>query len=108
MLSHVSSHDTSNSKKHLLDNSANEISGIPDWKNVINTAANAIVSITFSQVSTFDMSLPGSSQATGFVVDSARGLVLTNRNVACAGPWIGKLVFYNHEEVDCRVIDCRV
>jgi pro-apoptotic serine protease NMA111 len=38
-------------------------------------------------------------QATGFVVDATRGLILTNRHVVTPGPIIAEAVFNNHEEV---------
>jgi len=38
-------------------------------------------------------------QATGFVVDAARGLILTNRHVVTPGPIFAEAVFHNHEEV---------
>jgi S1-C subfamily serine protease len=75
-----------------------------DWTATIHKAAEAVVSVSFSQVSTFDTEAAAVSEATGFVIDSAQGYVLTNRHVACSGPWMGELVFYNHEEVDARVV----
>lgn len=39
-----------------------------------------------------------SSEATGFVVDAEKGYILTNRHVACAGPFWGYAIFDNHEE----------
>jgi pro-apoptotic serine protease NMA111 len=41
-----------------------------------------------------------SSQATGFVVDAERGLILTNRHVVMPGPVVAEAVFLNHEEVE--------
>ena len=40
-----------------------------------------------------------SSQATGFVVDAKRGLILTNRHVVTPGPVTAQAVFLNREEV---------
>jgi len=48
----------------------------------------------------FDTDSASSSHATGFVVDRARGLVLTNRHVIGAGPVVAEGIFMNHEEVD--------
>ena len=55
----------------------------PRWQNTIDTSINAIVSIRFSQVSAFDTEAPCSSEASGFVVDKTRGIILTNRHVVC-------------------------
>ncbi|KAG0308753.1 hypothetical protein BGZ97_013267, partial [Linnemannia gamsii] len=43
---------------------------------------------------------PETSEASGFIVDAERGLILTNRHVACAGPFVGEAVCHDHEEVD--------
>ncbi|KAI9315797.1 trypsin-like cysteine/serine peptidase domain-containing protein [Zopfochytrium polystomum] len=51
-------------------------------------------------VSAFDTEGPETSEASGFVVDSEIGLILTNRHVACAGPFVGEAIFHDHEEVD--------
>jgi S1-C subfamily serine protease len=75
-----------------------------EWTTTIHKAAEAVVSVSFSQVSTFDTEAACVSEATGFVIDSEQGFVLTNRHVACSGPWMGELVFFNHEEADARVV----
>ncbi|KAJ3155751.1 hypothetical protein HDU86_004220 [Geranomyces michiganensis] len=72
----------------------------PQWQQTIEKAINAIVSIRFSQVAAFDTEEPTTSEATGFVVDAKKGLILTNRHVACAGPFLGEAIFHDHEEVD--------
>jgi S1-C subfamily serine protease len=41
----------------------------------------------------------GSSQATGFVVDAERGILLTNKHVVHDGPVVARAIFNNHEEV---------
>src|SRR5690606_24450621 len=47
----------------------------------------------------FDTEWNMSSQATGFVVDAKRGLILTNRHVVTPGPVTAQAVFLNREEV---------
>ncbi|GMF05432.1 unnamed protein product [Ambrosiozyma monospora] len=44
------------------------------------------------------------SEATGFVVDAKLGIILTNRHVVGPGPFVGYVVFDNHEEVDVKPI----
>ena len=68
---------------------------------MIEKAVKSIVSIRFSQVSSFDTEQAGSSEASGFVVDSERGNILTNRHVVGSGPFVGEAIFHDHEEVDC-------
>jgi S1-C subfamily serine protease len=51
-----------------------------EWQRTLQQAIKAIVSIRFSQVSAFDTESPETSEATGFVVDKHRGIILTNRH----------------------------
>ncbi|QLL32790.1 hypothetical protein HG536_0D03120 [Torulaspora globosa] len=70
------------------------------WQDTISKVVQAVVSIHFSQVAPFDCDPPLVSEATGFVVDSELGIILTNRHVVGAGPFVGYVVFDNHEECD--------
>lgn len=71
----------------------------PEWQATIEKVVKSVVSIHFCQTCSFDTDLSMSSQATGFVVDAERGYIMTNRHVACAGPFWGYCIFDNHEEV---------
>ena len=71
----------------------------PEWQETIEKVVKSVVSIHFCQTCSFDTDLSMSSQATGFVVDAERGYIMTNRHVACAGPFWGYCIFDNHEEV---------
>ncbi|KAG2187509.1 hypothetical protein INT44_005198 [Umbelopsis vinacea] len=83
-------------------NGTNSISAMqpPQWQETIEKAVQSIVSIRASQVAAFDTEPAESSEASGFVVDAERGIILTNRHVACAGPFVGEAIFHDHEEVD--------
>ncbi|KAG2221733.1 hypothetical protein INT45_007139 [Circinella minor] len=70
------------------------------WQSTIEKVVKAIVSIRFSQVAAFDTEGPETSEASGFIVDAKNGIILTNRHVACAGPFVGEAVCHDHEEVD--------
>lgn len=70
------------------------------WQGTINNVVKAIVSIRFSQVAAFDTEGPETSEASGFIVDAKNGIILTNRHVACAGPFVGEAICHDHEEVD--------
>ena len=48
------------------------------------------VSIRVDSTRAFDTEWNSSSQATGFVVDAERGLILTNRHVVTPGPGRGR------------------
>ncbi|KAL9057802.1 MAG: hypothetical protein Q9162_002143 [Coniocarpon cinnabarinum] len=70
------------------------------WQATIEKAIPNVVSIRFCTTAAFDTEEAGTSEATGFVVDAKRGLILTNRHVVNPGPFWGFCVFENHEETD--------
>ncbi|MCA9570369.1 MAG: trypsin-like peptidase domain-containing protein, partial [Myxococcales bacterium] len=47
----------------------------------------------------FDGRRMGAPQASGFVVDAERGIVLTNRHVVGSGPQVARALFPNQEEI---------
>ena len=47
----------------------------------------------------FDTEWNTTAQATGFVIDAKRGLILTNRHVVTPGPVTAQATFLNREEV---------
>ena len=53
----------------------------PAWDRTIERIAPSVVTIEIDQTRAFDTEWNQSSQATGFVVDAVRGLILTNRHV---------------------------
>ncbi|KAF2173767.1 hypothetical protein M409DRAFT_16040 [Zasmidium cellare ATCC 36951] len=71
-----------------------------EWQATIEKVVRNVVSIHFCQTHSFDTDSAVSSEATGFVVDSERGYILTNRHVVGAGPFWGYCIFDNHEECD--------
>lgn len=72
-----------------------------EWQDTIQKVVRNVVAIRFCQTCSFDTDPALTSEATGFVVDSERGYIMTNRHVVGAGPFWGHCVFDNHEEVDC-------
>lgn len=71
-----------------------------EWQATIENVVRCVVSIRFCQTCSFDTDVACASEATGFVVDAERGLIITNRHVVGAGPFTGYVVFDNHEEAD--------
>ncbi|MGB5163729.1 MAG: trypsin-like peptidase domain-containing protein [Woeseiaceae bacterium] len=69
------------------------------WKDTLARISSGVVSIRVDSTRAFDTEWNASSQATGFVVDAKRGLILTNRHVVTPGPVIAEAVFLNNEEV---------
>ncbi|KNE69830.1 hypothetical protein AMAG_14362 [Allomyces macrogynus ATCC 38327] len=70
------------------------------WQQTIERVVPSIVSVRFMVVAAFDTEHACTSEATGFVVDAEQGLILTNRHVVGPGPFVGHVVFHNHEELD--------
>ncbi|CAH6719920.1 pro-apoptotic serine protease Nma111p [[Candida] jaroonii] len=94
-----------NKRAHIEDGYTSDSSEIFEtidrsdkWQKTITKVVKAVVSIQFSQISNFDTETSLVSEATGFVVDRDRGIILTNRHVVGPGPFCGYAVFDNHEE----------
>jgi len=71
----------------------------PEWVGTLERISTGVVSIRVDSTRAFDTGWNASSQATGFVVDAERGLILTNRHVVTPGPVVAEAVFLNNEEV---------
>ncbi len=70
------------------------------WRRTLERIAPSVVSIQVDGTRAFDTEWNESSQASGFVVDAERGLILTNRHVVTAGPVRAAGLFNNQEEVE--------
>ncbi|CAO0797697.1 unnamed protein product [Mucor circinelloides] len=83
-------------------------SGVPykarSWEPTLEKAIRAIVSIKASHVRSFDTETSGGYTATGFIVDAARGIILTNRHVVSPAPIVAQAVLTNYEEVDLKPV----
>jgi S1-C subfamily serine protease len=75
------------------------IEGNPDWAVTLERIAGSVVSIDVDSTRAFDTEWNTTAQATGFVVDAERGLILTNRHVVTPGPVTAEATFLNREEV---------
>ena len=71
----------------------------PEWADTLERISTGVVSIRVDSTRAFDTEWNTSSQATGFVVDAERGLILTNRHVVTPGPVVAEAIFLNNEEV---------
>jgi S1-C subfamily serine protease len=69
------------------------------WTRTLERVATGVVTIQVDLTRAFDTEWNMTSQATGFVVDAKRGLILTNRHVVTPGPVTAQAVFLNREEV---------
>jgi pro-apoptotic serine protease NMA111 len=75
------------------------VEGNPDWAVTLERIAPSVVSIDVDLTRAFDTEWNTTAQATGFVVDAERGLILTNRHVVTPGPVTAEATFLNREEV---------
>lgn len=75
-----------------------------DWPATLERIASGVVTIQVDATRAFDTEWNASSQATGFVVDAGRGLILTNRHVVTSGPVTAQAVFLNREEVELKPV----
>jgi len=71
-----------------------------DWSQAIDLTKQSVITIRTDATRAFDGEWNASSQATGFVVDAERGIILTNRHVVTQGPVVAEGVFINGEEVE--------
>ena len=83
----------------LLSNTAVFAAEDTEWTATLERISSGVVSIRVDATRAFDTEWNTSSQATGFVVDAKRGIILTNRHVVTPGPVTAEAVFRNNEEV---------
>jgi S1-C subfamily serine protease len=69
------------------------------WAQTLERIASGVVTIQIDSTRAFDTEWNSSGQATGFVIDAKRGLILTNRHVVTPGPVTAQATFQNREEV---------
>lgn len=72
---------------------------LANWSATLERIASSVVAIKVDAVRAFDTEASSTAQATGFVIDAQRGLILTNRHVVTPGPVTAEAVFLNREEV---------
>jgi S1-C subfamily serine protease len=70
-----------------------------NWSQTLERIASGVVTIQIDGTRAFDTEWNTSAQATGFVIDAKRGLILTNRHVVTPGPVTAQATFQNREEV---------
>ena len=76
----------------------------PTWAATLERIASSVVSIKVDEVRAFDTDGNETAQATGFVVDAKRGIILTNRHVVTPGPVTAEAVFLDREVVPLKPI----
>ncbi len=76
----------------------------PTWAATLERIASSVVSINVDEDRAFDTEWNETAQATGFVVDAKRGIILTNRHVVTPGPVTAEAVFLDREVVQLHPI----
>src|ERR1700682_1977816 len=69
------------------------------WAQTLERIASGVVTIQIDSTRAFDTEWNTTAEATGFVIDAKRGLILTNRHVVTPGPVTAQAIFLNREEV---------
>jgi S1-C subfamily serine protease len=92
-------HSPSTAQSATLAQQATAAEGNPDWSGTLERIVSNVVAINIDQTRAFDTEWNATAQATGFVVDAERGLILTNRHVVTPGPVTAEATFLNREEV---------
>jgi pro-apoptotic serine protease NMA111 len=87
-----------------ITNESSFMSDAARWHETTQHVIRNVVSIDFCHLQSFDTVSPGSYSATGFIVDSERGYIVTSRHVAGPGPFWGQCTFINHEKVSSSSI----
>ena len=68
--------------------------GTPEnWAQTLARIASGVVTIQIDSTRAFDTEWNTTAQATGFVIDAKRGLILTNRHVVTPGPVTAQAIF---------------
>lgn len=70
-----------------------------DWSTTIDEVVPSVLVLRYEKPRAFDGNRMSSPQASGFVVDAERGIILTNRHVVGTGPQIAHALFPNQEEI---------
>ena len=76
----------------------------PEWARTLERISRGVVAVQIDLARSFDTEVNASLQATGFVVDAKRGLILTNRHVVTPGPVTALGVFVDREEVQLHPV----
>ena len=74
------------------------------WEQTLERIVPAVIAIRINVVRSFDTERSCSTQATGFVIDAKRGIILTNRHVISPGPITAEAIFYDREEAPIKPI----
>ena len=75
-----------------------------DWTEQIAAYKPMVVNVETSSEIVFETETKGTSFATGFVVDAARGIIATNRHVTGSSPAYVKINFHDGSFTEARIL----
>jgi S1-C subfamily serine protease len=71
-----------------------------NWNDTVKLVSSGVVSIQIDVPVSFEGKWNSSGYGSGFIVDAARGIILTNRHIVTPGPVTAKAILINNEEID--------
>lgn len=84
----------------FLTNCSSSSTSKKNWNDTVTLVSSGVVSIQTDVPVSFDGKWNSSGYGTGFIVDAARGIILTNRHIVTPGPVTAKAILINNEEID--------
>ncbi|WNC67821.1 trypsin-like peptidase domain-containing protein [Thalassotalea nanhaiensis] len=84
----------------FLTSCSSPLTSKKSWNDTVTLVSSGVVSIQTDVPVSFDGKWNSSGYGTGFIVDAARGIILTNRHIVTPGPVTAKAILINNEEID--------
>jgi S1-C subfamily serine protease len=75
-----------------------------DWSDTIDQVVGSVIVLRYENTRAFDGTSASTPQASGFIVDAERGILLSNRHVVGRAPQIAHGIFPNQEEIRLQPI----
>ena len=75
------------------------LSGEDEWKTMLERTVPSVCTVVVTRTRAYENVPASTTQATAFVVDAERGILLTNRHVVGEGPCVAEAIFHNSEAI---------
>lgn len=75
-----------------------------DWSETIDKVVGSVIVLRYENTRAFDGTSASTPQASGFIVDAERGILLSNRHVVGRAPQIAHGLFPNQEEIELHPV----
>lgn len=77
-----------------------------EWQKTIVATIHSVVALHYTRPFIREDEDEAVGEATGFIVDAEKGIIMTNKHVIGTGPFTGYAVFDNHEECEFNALYC--